>query len=411
MFSRIPDGQRRWVACLDEKGNGLFQTSTDLLRGRKMFCWGMNGGGRRWQEYLSEPGRAYIEIQAGLARTQLECLPMPAQTTWAWTEAFGLLEADPANVHSRDWSEARTAVDSAIEAILPRARVDALHAEFEKMAQRAPVEVLHRGSGWGALERMRARLHGERDAMPASTPYEEADAGGEQEPWRTFLKTGVMPECDPSEDPGPPMTQPEWRTLLEAALRGGRGEHWRSWYHLGVMRLEALDEAGAREAWEGSLARRPSAWAFRNLAALAKRAGDQAAERNYLCRAWETGPKIAPLAIEYANALLAEKDYEALAVLLESAPEDVRRHERMRIISAQAALDRNELDEVERLFEHEFATNREGEVTLTDLWFALHERRLAARENLPLDDALRRRVREQFPPPRRIDFRMVSEVK
>jgi len=60
----------------------------------------------------------------------------------------------------------------------------------------------------------------------------------------------------------------------------------------------------------------------------------------------------------------------------------------MRVISAQAALDRGKLDEVEGLFDHEFATNREGEVTLTDLWFALHEKNLAKQENLPIDDAL-----------------------
>ncbi len=411
MFSRIPETQRRWVTCLDEKGRGLFETSTDLLRGRKMFCWGMNPGGRRWQEFLSEPGRAYIEIQAGLARTQLECLPMPARAAWAWTEAFGLLDAEPAKIHSADWSEARHAADAAIEAILPRARFEGLHAKFEETAQRPPIEILHRGSGWAALEQMRVRLQGEPDPMPLSTPYDEKDVNAEQEPWPTFLKTGVMPECDPADDPGPPMTQPEWRALLEGTIREGRGDNWRSWYHLGVMRLEAGDPYGAREAWERSLAHRPSGWAFRDLAVLAQRAGDKQGERDYLCRAWETGPKIAPLAIEYANALVAAKDYEALGVLLESMPEEIRRHERMRIISAQAALDRGKLDEVEGLFDHEFATNREGEVTLTDLWFALHEKRLAAQDNLPIDDALHRRVREEFPPPRRIDFRMVSEIK
>jgi tetratricopeptide (TPR) repeat protein len=410
MFSRIAETQRRWVTCLDEHGRGLFQTSTDLLRGRKLFCWGMNSGGRRWQEFLSEPGWAYIEIQAGLARTQLECLPMPARTTWAWTEAFGLLEADPAKVHSNNWSEAWHEADAKIEALLPRARIEALHAQFEETAQQAPLEILHRGSGWGALERKRARSHGEPEPITASTPYNEEDLSNEQEPWNSFLDSGVMPESDPAEDPGPPMVQPEWRALLEAALHEGRGDHWRSWHHLGIMRLEAADADGAREAWERSIRLRPSGWALRNLAVLAKRAGDKQAERDYLCRAWETGPKITPLAIEYANVLVAAKDYEALGVLIESLPEDMRGNERIRIISAQAALDRGQFDEVEQLFDHEFATNREGEVTLTDLWFAVHEKRLAAKENLPIDEAFRRRVRKEFPPPRSIDFRMVSEV-
>ena len=411
MFSRIAETQRRWVTCLDRQGRGLFQTSTDLLRGRKMFCWGMNPGGRRWQEFLSKTGRAYIEIQAGLARTQLECLPMPARSTWAWTEAFGLLQADPAKVHSGNWSEAWREVDSAIETSLPRARVEALDAQFEGVSQQAPIEILERGSGWGALERKRARVQSEPDPMPVSTPYDETDLSNEQEPWKAFLDTGVIAESDPADDPGPPMIQPEWRAMLEEALRAGRGDHWRSWYHVGVMRLEAGDAEGAREAWEKSLERRPSGWALRDLAVLARRAGDKQAERDYLCRAWETGPKIAPLAIEYANTLIEAKDYEALGVLIESMPEEIRGHERLRIISAEAALACGQLDEVEKLFDHDFATNREGEVTLTDLWFPLHEKRLAAKENLPIDDTLRHRVRREFPPPPHIDFRMVSEIE
>ena len=71
-FWYIDDDQRPWVTALDAEGKGLFQTSTARLRGRKMFVWGMGPGGRRWQEFLSVPNRLYMEIQAGLGRTQLE---------------------------------------------------------------------------------------------------------------------------------------------------------------------------------------------------------------------------------------------------------------------------------------------------------------------------------------------------
>jgi len=63
---------------------------------------------------------------------------------------------------------------------------------------------------------------------------------------------------------------------------------------------------------------------------------------------------------------------------------------------------------VESLFDHEFATVREGEVTLTDLWFTYHERRLAAEEGVATNDGLRERVRVMYPPPARIDFRMAA---
>ena len=49
---------------------------------------------------------------------------------------------------------------------------------------------------------------------------------------------------------------------------------------------------------------------------------------------------------------------------------------------------------------------REGERSLSQLWFEFHERRLASQEGHPIDEALRARVRAEFPVPPEIDFRM-----
>jgi hypothetical protein len=54
----------------------------------------------------------------------------------------------------------------------------------------------------------------------------------------------------------------------------------------------------------------------------------------------------------------------------------------------------------------EFPCVREGERTLTDLWFAAHELKLSRVEGVPIDRELRVRVRREFPPPPAIDFRM-----
>ena len=79
-FYEVPDGARRWIASLDADGHGLVQTSTDTLRGRKLFLWGSGRGGRRWQEWLTEPGTAgYAEIQAGL--------PAPSWSMCRWRQA------------------------------------------------------------------------------------------------------------------------------------------------------------------------------------------------------------------------------------------------------------------------------------------------------------------------------------
>ena len=84
------------------------------------------------------------------------------------------------------------------------------------------------------------------------------------------------------------------------------------------------------------------------------------------------------------------------------------RTERVKILTAKAALEAGDLDTVERILRSniEVANMREGEVVLTDLWFSLHEKRIAAAENVPINDALKERVRREFPPPENLDFRM-----
>ncbi len=132
-FFHISENRLPWIAALDETGKGLVQVSTSPLMGRKLFVWGAESGGRRWQEFLSEPGQAYFEIQSGLARTQLEYLPMPAQTRWTWLEAYGLLSADP-QVHGADWQTATTSAADALENLIPRAQLERELRESETFA-------------------------------------------------------------------------------------------------------------------------------------------------------------------------------------------------------------------------------------------------------------------------------------
>ncbi len=93
-FFQCDQAEMPWEAALGPDGYGLVEASTARLRYRKMFCWGDHPGGRHWQSFLSQPGMAYLEIQAGLAPTQLHGLVMPGKTAWDWTEVFGALQVD-----------------------------------------------------------------------------------------------------------------------------------------------------------------------------------------------------------------------------------------------------------------------------------------------------------------------------
>jgi len=407
-FYRVPDGRRPWIAALDGEGRGLGQTSTPLLKGRKLFVWGNGPGGRRWQEFLAQRGSAYIEIQAGLARTQAEHLPMPAGAEWEWLEAYGLVEADAEAVHGSEWERAQRAVQRQLDGlILP----DQLDAEFERGAQiarRAPVELLHRGSGWGALERLWREAAGEPPFCGAELVFDDASLGEMQEPWRQLLDTGELPDGDPDTPPRSYLVQPEWRELLEESLRRESSSHWLAWLHVGVMRYHAGDRDGAREAWDRSQSLDETPWALRNLAVLAREDEQHDRAGDLLLAAARLQPDLQPLVVECGKALLGAGRAADWLALLGEMPEPVRTAGRVVLLEGEAALAAGDLDTVGRILDEagELEDLREGEVSLSNLWYGLHEQRLSAAEGVPVDDALRERVRREFPPPARIDFRM-----
>lgn len=405
-FGWLERGRRPWIAAIDPDGRGFVETSTAELIGRKTFVWGTGQGPRRWERFLSTEGRTFLELQAGLARTQQHLLAMPARSEWAWTEAFGPLAADPAKAHSDDWREAWEEGERALEAALPRAAVEEQDRQLAAVAVRPPEEVLFTGLGWGALERRRAAASGRPATIPPELPFPDGDLGAEQEPWLRLLEDGVLPDPGPEADPGHYMIQPEWRQLLEESLAREGGDHWCSWLHLGVMRVEALDAEGGREAFQRSLERRENGWALRNLADLAARDGRPDEACDLLGRAWQAGPRTAHLAVEYAGHLFARERFDALRAFLGSLPEPLLAHERLRLFRARMAIRDARYEEALHLLDYDFVNIREGETSLTDLWTEVHMRRIAGAEGIALDDALRQRVARDYPPPADLDFRM-----
>ncbi len=409
-FFRVDDGLRPWIASLDADGTGLIQTSTARLRGRKLFVWGMGSGGRHWQEFLSVPDHPYVEIQAGLARTQAECVPMPAGAEWAWLEAYGLMQADAGRVHGAEWTSAWRGVQARLDGMLSRAALDREHERGAAMAASRPESVVMRGAGWGALERHRRRATGEPPFCGEATPFDEESLGEEQRAWLALLEQGAMPVRDTAALPDSWLVQPEWRVLLEKTLAAPPGAHWLAWLHAGVMRYHAGDVAGAREAWERSLGLARSAWALRNLAVLAhkeKRIDDAA-------RLWVEAHKLAPgqyqLAVECGRVLVEAKQHRTWIDLLDRMPADLRGIGRIRYLEAQARLGLGEYDRVEAIIMGDLVVPdvQEGECSLTDIWFELQARRIAAQQGGEPDDALRQQVRRDLRPPQHLDFRMAT---
>ncbi len=403
-----------WEAALDRQGRGFVEASTCRLSYRKLFCWGQHAGGKHWQEYLSEPGQAYIEIQGGLAPTQVHGLIVPSHAAWDWTQVFGALEADPNGVHSPDWANAVGTVEAALQARLPTSRLYQMEETFRSLADLPSPEILQSGSGWGALELKRREKGQESYQVPASFVFPSASFGPEQAKWAAMLEGGVIPEPHPNDLPGEWLVQPEWQRLLEASIEQGGSRSWYTLLHLGVMRLENLDEAGAESAWEESLRLRPSAWAYRNLAVLRQRQKKPVDALDLYGQAWQLAGGSEPLqsamADEYLLLLFDRRLFERGWEIFQSLPASIQATDRVQLLKAQIALELGFLDEVEPVFEWEFAVIREGQTLLSDLWFELQAHRLSAKTGQALTPELRQKVRAEYKPPAHIDFRSVDEA-
>jgi tetratricopeptide (TPR) repeat protein len=365
-FYDLPDGRRRWIAALDEDGHGLAQTSTDVLCGRKLFAWGQGPGGRRWQQWLTEPGTGgYREIQAGLARTQLEHVRLDAESELSWLEAYGPLDA----------AQTVDAVEARLEAVLPRADIDAAYAAWKTCADTEPGEILATGSGWGALEVLCA------DWKLPGTPFDECTLGEAQEPWLQLLRAGSYPEPRRVRPPGGTLVAPHWRDMLETAPATPLTE-----YHLGVAQWHGGDRAQAVRSWERALELAPSLWPLLRCLAVAdqesgnhERAADRYADAfDDLCHerrdhgeSWTAAT--AALGRETIEALLAVRRTAQARAVWDRLDPGIRQRGRFRLVEAGLLLAEERREEALDVFRagFEVADLREGAEAIGRLWSRL----------------------------------------
>ncbi|MDT0442386.1 DUF5107 domain-containing protein [Streptomyces johnsoniae] len=372
-FYEVPGEARKWIAALDGHGTGLVQTSTARLSGRKLFVWGAGPGGRRWQRWLTEEGTpGYAEIQAGLARTQLEHVPLPAGAEVSWLEAYGPLSGDPALVHGADWAAARAHVAERLADALPQARVDAAYAAWLPCADLDPKEMLHTATGWGALEVARGGYE-----LPG-TPFDPAALGEEQRPWLHLLDTGRLPEerPGPAQPPGPGPVSAAWRERLECAPGGPLTD-----YHLGVAQWHAGDRAQAERSWQRALAAAPTPWVLRCLAVARAAAGhaEQAAGHALAAAELALGtvgvplPALAALGREAVPLLLAGGRTADARRVFDRLPAGIRETGRCRLLHARILLAQGETAAARAVFDagFEVADLREGDECLSDTWAEL----------------------------------------
>lgn len=376
-FWNLPETSRRYVAYLDKQGWGLVQTSTARERGRKLFVWGQGQGGHHWQEYLAgEAGEGYIEVQAGLAKTQYECLPMPPHTAWEWLEAYGPLQADAAAVQG-EWSAAGGEVKQRLAEILSAEALEDLLAYTKNtMAKQPAAELLLQGSSWGALEVRRRALHGE---TPLSPHLDFGQVTGETAQWLKLFQEGTLGEMQPDGVPPSFAGEPAALHALQNAVKHKDKNNWYTHMQLGATLLAAGQVEKARAALNQSLALQLNAWSLYALSCLEENQGVLFAACGHIKAAQRLRPADASLAKSCLRLLIKAEEFEQAMDVYNRLPAEIQALGRVRLYLATALVGVNRLDEAEAILLEGggliVPDVRESERSTSDIWQAIQQRR------------------------------------
>ncbi len=396
-FFDIPKENHKWIAAVDKDGRGLLQTSTKELFSRKLFLWGQGSGGKRWSEFLSEEGSKYIEIQAGLAHTQLEHIPMPGKTVWEWTEAYTAIDGDPEILHG-DLAKATDLVENYL--------VDRVgnpdNLPFPTLDDVIERKIVYKASGWGELAE---KINGVR--LSDNLVFEKV-LDDETSQWHQLIDEGTFPSPCVDSDPASYMADKDILKMLENLSC----QSWYSLLNIGIIRYALGDLEDAKKAWEESLSEKPNAWAYRNLAVYYKNEKKDIEKTIELfLKAIHLKKDCVPLVIE-AGMILAENGQdEKWLELWEELSDALKQHGRIKFCTAMALMHLERFNEATEIINEKFyiADLQEEEVSISNLWFELY-RRIYAKEtgveydanNQELIDA----ADEKYPLPFELDFRM-----
>lgn len=347
---------KKWIASLDKSGTGLLQYSTPELLGRKVFFWGKGQGGRNWNKFLTYSDDAYIEIQAGLLRTQMEHMPMPENTTWSWTECY--TTAYNAKVDG-DWKAVAADMKAYVDSLPNPAEAD-IPLDSKKTIRQM-------GSGWGAMC---------RDAISDFYEFPSASIDKMQSDWINLDERGYLPDNDGVFPPVSYMVNEKTLKKLESSLTNEKANHWYTYLHLGLARYVNGNISGAEDAWKKSCSMKETAWNNRNLAMLYKNVlGDPGQALYHAKKALKSAKTecrgliadCAKVFVECGAPQYWLKTFEKLSPAL-------KENGRMRLYVAMAYMAMGNNDLAKTIINENFKMDdiKEGELSISAIWQDLY---------------------------------------
>lgn len=372
-FFHIPANEKKYIANLNKEGYGLIHISTDRLQSRKLFTWGHNDASRRWQEFLTENAGSYIELQAGLGKTQYGCIPMAPHTAWEWMELYGAIQADP-RIVEEPFEDAikqmNVAADNIFREMKPGRRLE----QSVRMAK-MPGKAVMRGSGYAELENMCRKAQGER-SLADHLDFTSDD--NRQEEWKLFLNTGYLICPDTEERPADFTSDDYLFEQLKSLVSEGRSRNWYAFYQLGLQYLYRKDSQKAMEYFSVSNDLAANPWSQHAMAVCLAAEGNREEAVRIMGMAVKNHLQDLSMVKECFRLFIQLDAYKELLTIHSKLPEKMRLEDRIHYNYIQALAGTGEYEKAYFLLTEngglEIADVREGDGSIGRLWEELNEK-------------------------------------
>lgn len=362
-FQNEKDVHKTWEAAVYNDNTMFYERSSDILRYRKMFCWGSHNGGKRWQEFLStEGGQRYVEIQAGLAPTQVHGLELPENTVWDFVQVFGgtSIEYSPL---TGNWNDGKEKVFEKINSEISSDAIEKLLLKYKKNAEIAPIKILHLGNGFGAIEDKK-----NPHITPKGLTFPVSSITEKELVWVSLLDHGTVNDIAITCLPSSYMVDMRYEKLLQVAAEKNS---YTAYNLLGSMYFENGCDVQAEDCFNKSLKIVKNPLAYRNLYTMHK---DSTAHNAimYFDKAIELlGEDVCREYVEeYICALNKVQMYSKAWDYYTTLPRDIQNSGRVILHVLKTAVELENLDFLTEQYSKEFAVIREGERDFTEAYFA-----------------------------------------
>lgn len=373
-FFDIPEEDPKYIANVDRNGYGLLQLSTKRLRSRKLFCWGNQDASDHWQEFLTDQAGRYVEIQAGLAKTQYGCLPIAPNTAWEWLERYGAIQIPEENITKNHIERSRQLTEWIRLEGIPEDMEATLKRTKETAKKQALL--LSAGSGYGALK-----------AGGKLTKHLEFSLNSEAlKSWSRFFETGILHKPDPKEAPDEFLIEQENVSFLEAN-REKNENNWYARYQLGIGYYLKEDYQKAEEEFRASFRLEENAWALHGLSCTCLRTERKKEAADYISRGILMRKKEVSFLKEGFKILYLCEAFGQICSCYEQLDLPLQNIGKIRFYYV-SALHRSGCDkEAYGLLEKDgglmMEDIREGEDSLAGLWCELNESLFGKKETVP----------------------------